>query len=169
MPVLRDPTQGNDVLVYLKADTMVEVLSRSPLWLCIQLPNYQKGYIQATLARPATEFEKRTIQTSTQTDVNRQTQTPLLTTQAGITSPMRRGPNFSLAFGLLMIAGTSCVLAVVVSSVVTNACPSGGSSCTSSQGPTIALGVVLFVVCGLFLLFGLIAGIASIVQSRRTR
>jgi hypothetical protein len=163
VPVLRDPAQGNDVLIYLKADTAVEVLSRSELWLRIQLPGNQVGYIQVMHARLATSDEQLAAQMATQK------QDRILTTQAGLSGPVQPGPHFQVAFSLLMIAVGSLALAILISFFVKGACQSSETQCASTQTPLAIVGVILFLIFFLFLILGVIAGIISIVQSRRLR
>lgn len=169
VPVLRDPTRGNDVLIYLKADTAVEVLSRSELWLRIQLPGNQVGYIQVVHARPATSDEQLAAQMAATSSTANQKQNRILTTQAGLSGPVQPGPHFQVAFSLLMIAVGSLTLAMLISFLVKGACQSGEAQCASTQTPLAIVGVILFLIFFLFLILGVIAGINSIVQSRRMR
>lgn len=169
VPVLRDPAQGNDVLIYLKADTAVEVLSRSELWLRIKMPGNQVGHIQVMHARPATSDEQLAAQVAATSSRAKQKQDRILTTQAGLTGPVQPGPHFQVAFSLLMIAVGSLALALLLSFFVRGACQSNEAQCASTQTPLAIVGVVLFLSFFLFLILGVIAGIHSIVQSRRMR
>jgi hypothetical protein len=48
IPVLRDPTNATSVIARLKADTVVKSVSQSAMWLRIELPKSQFGYIHRT-------------------------------------------------------------------------------------------------------------------------
>jgi len=115
VPVQKDPAQGNNVIAYLKSGSMVTVLSKSTLWLRIQLPNNQQGFIQLSHARPATDDEMSQMQPEpSPTAGNRISpvqQPAILSTTAGLTDrPPRKTSARWIGAGLLPLSFVLCIL-----------------------------------------------------------
>ncbi len=171
VPIQRDPTQGHEILAHLKAGTAVKVVSRSSLWLCIELPAGQRGYIQAAQARPATPEEALVDQAAAAAEARpggTRSQAAILPMETRLTAPPRRrvGYGFSAsAFGLGILA---CLFAFILDTIVMQNCPHFEASCTNSQ--PLAIPAIVLVVGG-FALFALsiIALIAAFILNLRRR
>lgn len=170
VPVIRNPSQGNDVLMYLKADTPVNVLSRSELWLRIELPENRAGYIQSAYARPATTDELKVAQSKPSVNAlaGKQGAISIDGATAGMSMTGQRGPNFQSAFNWFKVAGGCFFLFLLIGVLETNRCNQIGAQC-SQQDPIAVIGVILLFASLVLLVIGILVAIMSIVESRKTR
>jgi hypothetical protein len=163
VPVQKDPALGHNVIFYLKFGTAVNVLSKSELWLRIQLPNDRQGFIQISQARPATSDELLQLQkvdttTSSNHTFSRQPSS-ILTTATGLTSkPIRRASTKWIGVGLLPLAFFLCILGDYFAQGGVQACYvslflSGCTNPYASLGNTLMIVGFLVGVIGALLFF----------------
>lgn len=165
VPVLYDPGRGNDILVYLKARTVVEVLARTELWLQIQLPGSNKGYIQCAYARLATIQEQQVLTLRRNARRRGITALPVSWGMAGSWKP---GPKLGAAFTWFKLAIGCFSIGLLLDLFAVNTCQSGSTQCGSSESlATIAL-IVILASCICFVV-SVIVGIVSILRYRMTR
>lgn len=169
VPVIHNPAYGNEVIAYLKSGTMVTVLSRSELWLRIQLPGSNVGYIQSSYAQPTTEQEQQTVLTGNVPGTAEKSETPLLSIEAGISSGWQAGPHLQRAYNWFKFATGCFFLSLLSGLVAVNSCHSGDTQCTASQRPLITIAFILFFASLVFFVASIIEGIVILVQNRTMR
>lgn len=165
VPVLHDPTQSREVIGYLKANTIVEVISRSELWLCIQLTTKSRGYIQVIHTRPAAPWEFAVV-TQTNTETSKVGASPLLTTQMGLTRGSKvAGPNLKPAIVFFTLACFTFGGAMFLSSITERACYEVYfvEGCSSNQ-PFSPIASVLTIVAAVLLALSVLIGIIALVS-----
>jgi hypothetical protein len=169
VPVVYNPAYGNEVIAYLKSGTMVTVLSRSELWLHIQLPGSYRGYIQFTYARPATEQEQQAVMARSVPGTAEKSDASLLSTTAGISSGWQAGPHLQTAYNWFKFAAGCFSLGLLSGFVAVNSCHAGDTQCAASQGPLVTIAFVLFFASLVFFIISIITGIVILVQNRTIR
>jgi hypothetical protein len=168
VPVEKDPAQGHNVISYLKSGTVVKVLSKSELWLRIQLPNNSQGFIQAAQAHRATNEEMRALQTSNANDVSKSgsSSQQVVSTETGMTKGSGgKVPKIGLMFSLLGGAFSLCVFAAILASVQEQVCVVGLLAGCETSDPFQGLAIALFIFAGALLLGGIIAGIVALTSN----
>jgi hypothetical protein len=169
VPVVYNPAHGNDVIVYLKTGTVITVLSRSELWLHIQLPGSRTGYIQAAYAQPATAQEQQAAMAVNASQPGVTKQSAIVSTSEGLTRGWRPGPNLQTAFNWFKFAVGCFFLSLLCGFVAVHSCQPGDTQCAGSQGPIVTIAVILFFASLVFFVVSIIVGIVLLVQNRIMR
>lgn len=168
VPVLHDPTQSGLVLAQLKAGTAVQVVGETTLWLKIELPGSQYGYLQKAYARPATPEETLASKTEAASGSGQKQQAPILSTEAGLVRPRRRG-NFGCAYSAFGLAFVSCVAGTILYSLERQECYYPAGNCVPLDHPLAAPAEVLMGIGFVVLLVGLIVWITAMLTTFRGR
>lgn len=164
VPVLRNSVDASSVIAQLKADTVVQSLSQSAVWLCIALPKGERGFVSVKHTRPLTAEEQATLSTSLSAS-GAQNHPQMRKLDEGFlrTDARSRRLRKSSAglFATLSIA--SCGLGVYLVQIEEQECVTfgfGGTSCQTIAHPYASVGEIFMIGAFVLLIAAVVAGIA---------
>lgn len=171
VPVHLDPSRGYTPMAYLKTGTAIEVLDRSDLWLLVALPRDERGWVRASLARPATESELDELRQTAALGGEQRRSAGVLTLEAGMARAAAAGPRYTVPFLLIGLGIGSGAISFTVIEAVFGDCANGGyAACQpyAASNPSAAIAVSVFLLLAMLLVAAGVLGTVVEFVARHT-